>query len=56
VKCSGGESGPSQYRITHHGCIRPEFSAAVTSGEVVEVRPSRVMPSAHSISGQLPLW
>ncbi|MGH3146495.1 MAG: hypothetical protein ACRDTR_11910 [Rubrobacter sp.] len=42
--------------MIRHGCIRPAFDLAGTSGEVVEVRPSRIMPSAHTISGQLPLW
>jgi hypothetical protein len=56
VKCIGGESGPSQYKIICHGCIRLMFGSAGTSGEVVDVRPSRIMPRAHNISGQLPLW
>jgi hypothetical protein len=56
VNCSGGDSGPSQYRIIRQGWIRPAASPAGTSGEVVAVRPSRIMPRAQSISGQLPLW
>jgi len=56
AKCIGGESGPSQYKIIRDGCIRPTFGSVETPGEVVDVRPSRIMPRAHNISGQLPIW
>src|SRR5215218_4567754 len=36
VKCIGGESGPSQYKIICHGCIRLTSGSAGTSGEVVD--------------------